>query len=273
MIQLPLQQLLVSNVAQRVVTCLDNPIGHGTSRPSCDGRKNMLVGWDPEPADLALTPQTLVIDDIVSKLATADLFGYQPHLWVERNDTYTRLHGSTRSNLNQIFQGVPFFVTGFPNNTLTGVLRQHVMRMNYATECVPVARTSFPTTCSGPAPFAVNFNPGSYNIRVCAPGDHASPLFTISRDRQDVSEELFIDLSLAAGTSSRYYNSGDRIDATWHCNANSTRGYFQLGNYVNKGVHGGLLNTWTTPARLADHFNDYVVDRSRVSSPRLPTSW
>lgn len=249
------------------MTCLDNPIGHFTSRPSCDGRKNLLLGWDPEPADLALTPQILVVGDVINRMASADVNSYQPHIWVERNDTYDRQGMSTRSSLNRIVQNTPFFVTAFPNNTQTGVLRQHIMRMSYTTNCAQVSKTDFPATCSGSAPFAVSYTAAGSVIRVCAPGDHTSPLFTISRDRQDVSEDLFIDMSLAEG------GSNDQLDVTWHCTANTSRGYFQLGNYVNKNVHGGLNTHWTSPSRLADHFNDYLILRNPKLSYPLPTNW
>jgi hypothetical protein len=46
--------------------------------------------------------------------------------------------------------------------------------------------------------------------------------------------------------------------------SNSTRGYFELGNYQNGFTPSGLLESWPTPEDMASDFNDYegAVDGS-----------
>lgn len=42
-----------------------------------------MVGYDPEPIDLAQTPQNMIVQQVIKKLATVDARDPQQHLWPE----------------------------------------------------------------------------------------------------------------------------------------------------------------------------------------------
>jgi hypothetical protein len=56
-----------------------------------------------------------------------------------------------------------------------------------------------------------------------------------------------------------------------HCTSNSTRGYFELGNYHNGFVPSGLLETWPTPEDMAANFNDLEAKVDAVDYKMPPS--
>lgn len=89
-----------------------------------------------------------------------------------------------------------YFVSALPNNTFTGVLREHVLRLNSSAECKRIDETAFPATCDGLNPIVATYSSqvkntydnstdlGNFEIGVCVPGDFSiSPVSTPIRQK------------------------------------------------------------------------------------------
>ncbi len=101
-------------------------------------------------------------------------------------------------------------------------------------------------------------------LRVCVPGEYGVHPWNLTRHRQDLAEELFLDVLAPVN----YINLGYlRSNFTLHCHAGTTRGYFELGNYRNNYTYGPLLSQWPALAEMEMEFNDYLDWRSKDLVP------
>lgn len=178
--------------------------------------------------------------------------------------------GSTFFVPNEADQTLRYFVSAFPNNTDTGVLREHVMRLNSSAECELIDETAFPKTCDGPDPLLASYSSqvkpqypkftgfGNFNIDVCVPGNQSASPWTLSRDRQDIAEDLYINVHVDYETFIAWGYlefEGRPVNFTVHCTANTTRGYFELPNFRNDFTPGPLLEKWPDNETLWNEFN------------------
>lgn len=150
----------------------------------------------------------------------------------------------------------PFFVTALDNGTTTGVLRQHVIRLDSSSKCDYIAAEDFPTLslCPGERPFELSYNYStSLDVAVCATGNYGVSPWSLSRDRQDISEDFFMNVN--AHSSSM---TADPLQFTVHCEVNTTRGYFEVGNIHNGYAYGPLLETWPDVLDMETNFNDAI---------------
>ena len=149
-----------------------------------------------------------------------------------------------------------YFVSALVNGTTTGVLRQHALRLNSTSQCTNVSPSEFPSTCSVDRPFVTSYKSvsGDLQIRICAPGAFDTNPWFISRDRQDISEELWIDTAVALNVD--WGGAVPLGNFTLHCTSSTTRGYFELGNAQNGFNHGPLLAKWPEPEDMEKNFND-----------------
>lgn len=263
-IQQPIQQLLVNYQPTLLMTCFDLPY------TSCNqGHLPIVVGYDPEPGDMAMIPQNIVVQEVANELATFSERNYNPHMWPDNPytdgdpyDSYSKpvnrqqfiWYSESFADFNR-----SFFVTAMQNGTTTGVLREHVMRLNSSVQCSYVPQAEFPLLCPGVRPFTASYSGEHLDIRVCTPGEYGVYPWTLSRNRQDLAEELFIDVSQAISPS--YPNF------TLHCTAETTRGYFELGNYRNNFSYGPLIEKWPTPDESLYDFNDHLNSYAHYNHP------
>jgi hypothetical protein len=260
------------------MTCEDNPV-HGC----IPNISPIVVSFEPEPADMALFPLNLAVQEVSKNILIASDQDVQLHLWPPPYKSPDDSIGPSRSTFswwlsstvprfgNRSNTNVPFFTSAVPNGTTTGVLRQHAIRMNSSVKCSNVSHDRFPETCLGNRPFEASFatkKPTTFSIKVCGPGDYGIFPWNLTRERQDISEELFIDLYLLDRESSGATISPDVKNATLYCTANTTRGYFELGNYRNGYSPGPLLDHWPEPADMLENYNDY---RALVFNFKIPT--
>lgn len=244
-------------------TCLDTEhINYGANMKRCDFDYRMFrdlgqaqVGIDLEPAQIAIIPQQYILPRMKSDLANLNPYQAQPYMWPVV-DEYGL--SSSRTFRDGSLSGV---VGALPQGTTTGVLREHIMRLNSSASCVSLEASAFPATCSGADPFQASLeykglyqwgtdNKNISTIEICAPGDLGKTPWTLSRNRQDLSEEVFLRIK-----EDRY------DDEVLHCTGRTTRGYFELGNVHNGDVYGPLLEKWpgNNGSSLAEHhFNDYM---------------
>lgn len=227
---------------------------------------------------MAYVKHTTVLPRVVAELAAITIDEAQPHLWMDYSDPSVWQTGSglrvdmaqdLRALRYNVLPPIPnsengtsntrFFVSAIETNSTTGVLRFHAMRLNSSVECDLVDREKFPSTCPGERPFTVAFKRGALtDIRVCVPGDYTAFPWTLSRNRQEIEEELFLDIrdnKTSASTTDVYQN----VTATIHCKASTSRGYFELGNLLNNNTYGPLLEKWPSPEEMAANFNDVMV--------------
>lgn len=79
-VQQPIQQGLVFWEPMTVMSCNDNPLYNFS--PYCDeARLPIVVGYDPEPADLALIPQNIVVQECQKSVITTTSQDVQLRLW------------------------------------------------------------------------------------------------------------------------------------------------------------------------------------------------
>lgn len=289
-IQQPIQQLLVSTKPFLTVTCNDNPVFIENDSSSCDklGVGHVSIGYDPEPADLELLPQSIVVQQVMTRALTAFDRSFQLHLWPENYACVDDNLAAERSTFfwywdaGQDFKGPcpqpeSYFVSSLPNGTTTGVLREHAMRLNSSVQCSNIPRSEFPLQCPGSRPFTANFSSGPANnsttspaaldIRMCVPGDYRLTPWTLSRDRQDITEDLYLDVFLADPGLYDGPIIRSSTNYTLQCTANSTRGYFELGNYQNGYQPGPLLEKWPEVPDMVANFNDYLGPAANYARP------
>lgn len=137
------------------------------------------------------------------------------------------------------------------------------MRLNSTTECSRIARDQFSATCEGTMPLIKTLDdPKNITIRICAPGDYGTSPWTLSRDRQDIAEELFVDVFFPGNTTilPEYAGLVDyRLsNFTTSCTTTTTRGYFELPNYRNDYLAQPLTEKWPDNETMWNEWNDYI---------------
>lgn len=263
--QYPLIQIFVSwkeiNIPNCSSTGYIQELEYGNFR--CDARTEMLrggnyhqLGIDLEPAQLAIVPASSIMPRIKTELSQYRSQTTLEHLWQERSES----RGRPAANMQNLAEAG--FVTVLPADSTTGILRQHLMRMNSNVTCTNLTLSEFPSTCTGTKPFQgswdyVNYYT-SYNgtLDICAPGDTAKHPWTLSRNRQDITEDLFFKYR------EEYYPGrfGDTMikEEVFHCKAETTRGYFELGNVYNGEQYGPLLDKWPSNGSTSQ-YHDYFT--------------
>ncbi|KAI0968997.1 hypothetical protein F4678DRAFT_463750 [Xylaria arbuscula] len=217
----------------------------------------------------------LVTSEELQVATDADVPGY---VWTSNDDperfsilgvdsTPNRMNNVPLGLVTKEYDGSLPFVTAFPSGTHTGALRYHVMRLNKSVSCEAVPRASFPDSCPGLRPFSGNlslpsrddendptFGSPAVSLRWCVPGNTNSTGWSDNRNRQNISEEMFVDFFVPEGP----YYFGESF--TTHCSASTIRRYFELPNFHNNLTFGPLLETrsnypygnkdWITPGPL-----------------------
>jgi hypothetical protein len=105
-------------------------------------------------------------------------------------------------------------------------------------------------------------DPKNITIRICAPGHYGKLPWTLSRDRQDITEELYVDVWFPGDTNiiPEYAGLVDfRIsNFTTLCTTTTTRGYFELPNYRNGYLTQPLNDKWPDKETMWSEWNDYI---------------
>ena len=200
------------------------------------------------------------MDNIISSTITGRLDDKQPFLWSLDQGRSNIISVGQNLNKSSSFNDIPNtqFIATFPVGTDTGVLRDLALRLNVSVSCDLVSQTDFPSRCPGVYPLAqtfTNINTSTstpfgdlshphYRARICAPGDTLSSPWKNTADRQDITEELWLDYQRtpqpADGGVWGITDGGNNY--TQHCYGKSTLGYFELPSYWNGHVAGPLLD-------------------------------
>ncbi|PWY83250.1 hypothetical protein BO94DRAFT_495556 [Aspergillus sclerotioniger CBS 115572] len=247
-----IQSLLVKFEVFTIATCGEMPVW------SCNPANiATVVGLDPEPAALEYFPQSLAVQQVAKKTQLVSELDVQPYLWPEHWTSISdaeAIETGTFLWYDEAFPSEKYFVSALQNGTNTGVLREHALRLNSTSACVTVPASEFPQTCPGDRPFVTNLTaPDTLDIRICVPGVYGQTPWTLSRDRQDISEEMWIDV-----VPQLWEYDINQYNFTLRCTTNSTRGYFEISNYRNNDNPGPLLEKWPSQEELEKDFNDYL---------------
>jgi hypothetical protein len=290
-LQQPLYQILVPLDTIAVTTCMDTKYQYlAKGAEHCKDQKSWEatykpIGIDIEPSQMTFIYYNKFLRRLTSDLASISLDEEQPNLWSDwmsrriwssaKSSVFDTLGTSYRSlrpwlpSYSFDSQGpIPtFFVAGLQANSTTGVLREHVLRLNTSIHCTNISRESFPSPCPGETPFAVSLRrTNETEIRVCVPGKIGIFPWTLSRSRQDITEELYLDIR---DDTTRGNPNEEVVSATLKCEATTTRGYFELGNKFNNDSYGPLLERWPAPEQMELEFNDWVPHES-LGSGAIP---
>lgn len=83
------------------------------------------------------------------------------------------------------------------------------------------------------------YNETLLNLRVCIPNTKSGSPWQATRDRQDISEEMYMDMSF--GLFDGVTGSQKLANQTFQVAVNTSLGYFALPNYNSSGIAGPLL--------------------------------
>lgn len=121
-----------------------------------------------------------------------------------------------------------------------------------------ISQNDFPAACPGGLPFNASYFRESYlKIQICSPGNLSAVPCTVNRDRQDIKEDLYVNVLVFPPEA--YIDIPSVViltNFTIHCKARSTRGYFELGFHQNDYTPGPLLQSWPEETDLAANFNE-----------------
>ena len=263
------------------MTCDDNPF-YSFSKYCNPTRVPIFVGYDPEPANLAQVPQNAVVLETAKNIALVSDFDVQLRMWHDPAASTGDIRYDNMAQSNTFFwyyecfippcNNPTYFVSALPNATTAGILREHIMRLNSTLQCSNVGINDFPSDCNGTRPFITSFSrPSILSIDICVPGDYSSTAWNLSRNRQDLDEEIYIKVYVPNNSSlflSSGYN-GNIENFTVHCKSTTTRGYFELGNLRNNNTAGPLMPTWPDNHTMLHEYNDYLNSAGNFGTPSV----
>jgi hypothetical protein len=280
-VQQPLYQILVRVNTVAVTTCSDTRYQYGSrnathcTEPTSSAYKP--IGIDIEPAQMDHIPHNVFLRRMTSDLASISLDEEQPNLWSDHvsSDTWLRARSFWSSTLDDRYRSLRpwlsgfihgdyetplFFVAALSANSTTGVLREHAMRLNSSIQCTEIDRASFPNQCLGKGPFVASIGRrDDTKIRVCVPGEIGIFPWTRSRSRQDITEQLYLDLWDRGSSGEQSSAQLKNVSATIMCEAKTTRGFFELGNNLNNDTYSTVRSQWPSREQMQHQYNDWVA--------------
>jgi hypothetical protein len=151
------------------------------------------------------------------------------------------------NNLGDISTLEDPFLAQLPSGFGTGLIRQYAPRFNSTAKYESITAADWPAGCEHlPGALYVEYSytdgdtsdPGVWNVQACMPGNVTQSPWTLTRDRQDFTEELYLNITLYGGISQK---STPHNGLTFRITSNTTAGYFELPNYMNNQIPGPLL--------------------------------
>ncbi|KAM0722938.1 hypothetical protein Q7P37_001136 [Cladosporium fusiforme] len=204
-------------------------------------------------------------------LTTTNNVAPQIRLWMRQPDNCVELDGLSPSDMRQMadldsddlpaFCTPPVHVKNFgnmrmlpdpflaqmPSDYSTGLIRQYLLRLNSTAHRDVITEAEFPANCDSiPDAFYARYagnvstddelGPGVWSLEACMPTNATESPWLPTRDRQDFSEHLYLNIS-----ADDPYND-DTPGGYFKVTLNTTAGYFELPNYMNGQQPGPLLD-------------------------------
>lgn len=187
------------------------------------------------------------------ELASVSNKDFQPELWQEGTPHCSSNHSSDLEFSPECYQGGTTFdniaallspyIAQLPSGYQTGLITQFMPRMNSSISYATVSQTDFPQNCntiSGAYYIEYAYNETLLNVQVCMPDDISRSPWRATRDRQDISEQMFLNIAFGTSISPATLDKTPG-NVTLKLLVNTTLGYFELPNYNNSGIAGPLL--------------------------------
>ncbi|KAF2471216.1 uncharacterized protein BDR25DRAFT_223473, partial [Lindgomyces ingoldianus] len=141
------------------------------------------------------------------------------------------------------------FLAELPSTIHTGLIRQFIPRINSTATYEKITEAEFPRGCENIfGAFYVDYKNTTisagenttWGLQACMPNNNTHSPWKFNRDRQDFTEQLYLNITLAGFPYNRviYTPTASYAKITLH----TTAGYFELPNYMNQGVAGPLLD-------------------------------
>jgi len=189
----------------------------------------------------------------------------QPRLWQEgtgcsaSNNSQTEQCVLGTSTLGKLSELSNPYLAGLPIGFNTGLIKQFIPRINSSVKWEPISPELMPVNCSGiPDSFyalyanATTYEslsgpvPRNWSIEICMPANQSESPWSDTYERQDFSEELFLNISVMGYDDDSSYSEQD-IDSPstggmFRVTSNTTAGYFELPNYMNGGQAGLIID-------------------------------
>ncbi|KAI9373941.1 hypothetical protein BJX61DRAFT_551929 [Aspergillus egyptiacus] len=158
-------------------------------------------------------------------------------------DTPCERQGATLDNISALADP---FLAELPSGFNTGLIRQFLPRINSSARFEEVTPDEFPAGCAErPDAFYANYANASYpyggdaryfwGLEACMPANVTQSSWKATRDRQDFSEVLYLNVTLDR------YRPYLKTQSFYRLTVDTTAGYFELPNYMNGGLPGPLL--------------------------------
>lgn len=167
------------------------------------------------------------------------------------------------ATLGQISELSNSYFAQLPAGFHTGVIKQFLPRMNSSVQWEPIPVEAMPVGCGAlPDSYYIHYSnstwppqsdwrliggaPKNWSIEACMPGNQSVPPWSDTYDRQDFTEELYLNISVMGydwleawgePQGSPYYGGLFKVTS------NTTAGYFELPNHMNGGKAGLLIDT------------------------------
>jgi hypothetical protein len=143
-------------------------------------------------------------------------------------------------NVNKSFDNMTAlsdpFLAELPQGYSTGLVRQFIPRINSTAVYEAIPAAEYPVGCDRlPGAFFAEYSyldrvEGAWGLQACMPANLTDSPWKATRDRQDFSEVLYLNVTLHLNDSYFYRTT-----------VNTTAGYCELPNYMNAGLPGPLL--------------------------------
>jgi hypothetical protein len=175
--------------------------------------------------------------------------------WDYSNSTFRELcsrPGLTWTNISAL---PSTFMSLLPKDFNTGLVRQLAPRFNSSASYENITAAEFRTGCArGDDSLSFKYSNDTdiwkeraiWALHACMPANSRSSTARATRDRQDFTEELFLNVTLNTvmqrPTQGRIHYNSDRPESEYfRVEVRTTAGYFELPNYMNGQVAGPLL--------------------------------
>lgn len=201
----------------------------------------------------------LVVAMTRSALTSTTISEVQSQLWQGDNVTCVLKYGSTKlpqscsyggNTLTNMSQLAEPFLAELPSGYNTGLTRQFIPRFNSSVQYDKIAQSEFPTGCDKiDGAFYVDYTnvttdanglEYTWGLQACMPGNLTKSPWKSTRDRQDFTEELFLNVTLIEYNLNPA-NTDQKNTVLYKVTLDTTAGYFELPNYLNGEVAGPLL--------------------------------
>lgn len=169
--------------------------------------------------------------------------------------------GSTFGNMSTLQDP---FLAQLTNGYSTGVISQFIPRFNSSAtyENITGDANAWPVNCDTiPGSFWAEYGDGeNWSVQVCMPANMIKSPWKNTRNRQDFSEQLFLNITINENAVDPESEPTPPTGEQFRLTMNTTAGYFELPNYMNGNVAGPLLeedpNTICGLECLGEGFNE-----------------